>query len=172
MALVIWAVPDLHDDDAIERLSRDQPEWSIEVDSDGSLLVSPAYSEGGSRNLEAGLQLAAIAKIHGGKTFGSSTGFRLTDVSVRSPDASWISAERIASLSPEDRSKYWRVCPDVVIEILSDSDSWPTLLLKLDMYERNGAPFAVAIDPYKRRVDSRGEPPRGLHLDYDAIIDA
>ena len=91
---------------------------------------------------------------------------------VRSPDASWISAERIASLSPEDRSKYWRVCPDVVIEILSDSDSWPTLFLKLEMYERSGARFAVAIDPYKRRVESGGELPQGLRLYDDAIIDA
>ena len=170
MAFVIRAIPDLHDDDAIERLGRDQPEWSFELDSDGSLIVSPNHTAGGSRDARALVQLAAFAAVHGGEIFGSSTGFRLPDHSVRSPDASWISAERMASLPERDRTKYWRICPDIVIEILSDSDSWPALLRKLDVYARNGARFAVAIDPYKRRFESRGEQPLGLLLDYEAIM--
>ncbi len=172
MALVLRAIPELFDDDAIERLSRSQPEWSFELDSDGSLLVSPAHTAGGSRDLEAGFQLAAFAKINGGKTFGSSTGFRMPDLSVRSPDASWLSMDRMSRLTDEDRTKFWCVCPDIVIEILSDSDSWPMLLRKLDMYARNGARFVVGIDPFATRVETRGEAPDGLVLDYDAIMDA
>lgn len=172
MAFVIRAIPDLHDDDAIARLGRDQPEWSFELDSDGSLIVSPNHTAGGARDGEALIQLAEFATIHGGKFFGASTGFRLPDLSVRSPDASWISTERIESLTEDERSKFWSVCPDIVIEILSGSDSWSTLLSKLDMYARNGARFAVAIHPYRRHVETRGEPPVGLRLDYDAIMDA
>jgi len=170
--LVIREIPQQHDDDALARLSRDQPEWSFELDSDGSLIVSPTHTEGGTRDVEAAIQLAAFAKTHGGKTFGSSTGFRMPDLSVRSPDASWISSERIARLTPEERTKYWRVCPEIVIEVLSDSDSWATLLRKLDMYARNGARFVVGIDPFARLVETCGVAPDGLRLDYDAIMEA
>ena len=172
MALVIRKVQDLLDDDAIERLGREAPGWSLEVESDGSLSMSPCHSDGGGREVEAGVQLYTYAKIHGGKTFGSSTGFRMDDLSVRAPDASWMAPEHIARLSSEQRTKYWRTCPDVVVEILSDSDSWLTLLRKLDMYIRNGALFAVAIDPFERCVETRGEPPAGLQLDYESIMDA
>lgn len=147
MALVIKSIPDLHDDDALARLSRAESQWHFELDADGSLIVSPTFSEGGARELEAGLQLYGFAKRVGGKAFGSSAGFRLPDNSVRSPDAAWMSSERIASLTPEERTKFWRTCPDVVIEILSDTDVWDELLRKLDLYERNGARYAVGIDP-------------------------
>jgi hypothetical protein len=36
----------------------------------------------------------------------------------------------------------------------------------------NGTRYAVAIDPFTREVVERGEPPDGLSLDFDAIIDA
>ncbi len=172
MALILKAIPAPGDDDALVRLSRESPEWRFEVDADGSLIVSPTYSEGGARDVEAVAQVYAYAKRVGGKVFGSSTGFRLADRSVRSPDASWISDDHIARLTSEERSKFWQTCPDVVIEVLSDTDSWNDLLQKLDMYERNGARYAVAIDPFARRSETRGTPPDGLELDTDAIIDA
>jgi len=48
----------------------------------------------------------------------------------------------------------------------------PALLGKLDMHVCNGARFVIAIDPSTSRVETRGEPPVGLQLDYDAIMDA
>jgi Uma2 family endonuclease len=75
-------------------------------------------------------------------------------------------------LSDEARTKFSCACPEVVIEILADSDGWPALIRKLDMYARNGARFGVVIDPQKRRFESRDESALGLHLDYEAIMDA
>jgi len=46
------------------------------------------------------------------------------------------------------------------------------LLRKLDLYERNGARYAVGIDPFERRFSTRGTSPDGLVLDMDAIFDA
>ncbi|GAC1309562.1 MAG: Uma2 family endonuclease [Vulcanimicrobiaceae bacterium] len=172
MALVLKAIPAQNDDEALAVLSREYPEWQFEMASDGSLLVSPTYSEGGARELVAGLQLYAYAARVGGKSFGPSAGFRLADNSVRAPDASWMSAAHVARLTADERSKFWRTCPDVVIEILSDTDVWERLLEKLDLYERNGARYVVGIDPFERRVAMRGTPPDGLVLDTDAIIDA
>lgn len=172
MALALRAIPGPNDDEALERLSRESPGWQLELDSDGSLIVSPTYSEGGSRDIAAGVQLHTYASRVGGKVFGSSTGFRLADNSVRSPDAAWLSGEHITRLTPEQRSKFWKTCPDVVIEILSASDAWVELLQKLDVYERNGARYVVGIDPFERLVEMRGTPPDGLVLDTDAIMDA
>lgn len=62
--------------------------------------------------------------------------------------------------------------PEVVVEILSHSDSWPALLRKLDIYVSTGARCVIAIDPSTRRVETGGEQPVGLQLDYDAIMNA
>jgi len=53
--------------------------------------MTPTGSETGSRNGELFFQLKLYAKRSGGwKAFDSSTGFRLTDGAVVSPDASLI----------------------------------------------------------------------------------
>ena len=52
-----------------------------------------------------------------------------------------------------------------------ESDDWETVLAKIERYRREGARYAVAIDPRTRDVVELGEPPAGLQLDFDAIID-
>ncbi len=172
MAFALRAIPAQNDDEALARLSREMPGWRLELDSDGSLLVSPTFSDSGPRDAEALVQLHAYAAVVGGKVFGSSSGFRLADNSVRSPDATWISNEHLARLTSEQRSKFWRTCPDVVVDILSETDVWPELLRKLDSYERNGARYVIGIDPFERRVATRGTAPDGLVLDTEAILSA
>lgn len=91
---------------------------------------------------------------------------------VRCPNASWISQARIDALAPEARDGFWQICPDVVIEVASDSDYWNDLVAKIDMYARQGASYAIAVDPKQRRVYERGEAPPGLRFDVGAIADA
>ena len=43
-------------------------------------------------------------------------------------------------------------CPDFVIELLSPSDSVPTLGKKMQSWIANGAALAWLIDPYRREV--------------------
>jgi Uma2 family endonuclease len=172
VALAVRSIPSPDDDDAIARFAVGAPGWRIEFDVDGTMLVSPIFTDGGPREVEAAYQLRAFASIAGGKVYSSSTGFRLPDGSLRSPDAAWISSEHIALLEPERKKKYWRTCPDVVIEILSESDDWHELVAKTERYLQNGATFAVAIDPATREVATFGEPPAGLQLDYEAIASA
>ena len=75
-------------------------------------------------------------------------------------------------MTAAERTKFWHVCPDIVIENLSDCGGWRVLLGKLDMYMHNGARFAVAIDSFNRQVKVSGKAPFGLSLDYDAIMNA
>jgi Uma2 family endonuclease len=160
-------------DDDLMQISHDNPGWQIERDATGALLLSPTSSADGARSAEVLVQLGLWARAGtGGKIFDSSTGFRLPDGSVLSPDAAWISDESLANLSPETRKKYWPIAPDVVVEVRSDSDSWRTVQAKIRTYAKNGSSYAIGIDPYARDTFAIGEPPHGLAFDLDRIFSA
>ena len=172
MKIVQRPLPAPDDDAAIERFSNDLPGVAVEIDARGVFSLSPTHSDSGAREFAAGLQLQRYADRVGGRVFGSSAGFRLADGSLRSPDAAWISDEHRARLTGAEKRGYWRTCPDIVIEILSDTDRWDDLLEKIELYARNGAEYVVAIDPFESLVVTRGDPPPGFELDIDAIVGA
>ena len=64
----------------------------IERNEHGELIIMPpAGSETGDRDSEINMQLRNWAKRDGtGKAFDSSTGFRLPNGAMRSPDAAWL----------------------------------------------------------------------------------
>ena len=88
-----------------ELVCAENREAVLELDADGRLIaMTPTGSETGSRNGELFFQLKLFASRAGGwKAFDSSTGFRLPDGSVFSPDASLIRLDRWQALSPEER---------------------------------------------------------------------
>lgn len=87
---------------------------------------------------------------HGGLAFDSSTGFTLGDRSVFSPDASWLSNEKWATLSEEDKDRFAPVCPEFVIEVRSKSDILQDLQKKMEVWLANGAQLAWLIDPREK----------------------
>jgi len=121
------------DDEALVALVRANPLCRLELSSDGNVLVSPLSGTAtAKKEAMAYRQLLDYAGRVGGDAHIASAGFRLADDSVLGPDAAWISPERLACLSPEDTaSAFWRVCPDVVSEIMSDNDSRPYLMRKI-----------------------------------------
>ena len=169
MTAVIRLAEGAVSDDELIRISDENPGWQIERADDGALLVSPTSTPGGAKSGIAFVQLYAYAQRAGGKAFDSSTGFKMPGGGVLSPDAAWVSAERMAPVVHE--TTFWRVTPEVVIEVASTSDSWPQVCAKIDAYASAGAVYAVAIDPASRDVYARGNPPAGLELDLDAIVD-
>ena len=74
--------------------------------------------------------------------FDSSTGFRLADGSV---------------LSPEQRRGFPPLCPDLVLEMASASDEGPrgvsALRRKMDQYQANGARLGWLLLPEERAVE-------------------
>jgi len=151
------------------RVSEENPGYQFEREEDGTLTVSPTFSDSGAQSAQAVYQLMTFSHRVGGRVFDSSTGFRIGRA-VKSPDAAWVSAPRIERLSAAERTGFWRVSPDVAIEIKSMSDDFAVLVAKLQFYMNHGTRFAVAIDPATREVVELGSPPEHLTLDYDAII--
>jgi Uma2 family endonuclease len=93
----------------------------LELAANGQVLaMTPAGSETGAPDQ------------HGGwKVFGSSSGFRLPDGSVLSPDASLVRLDRWQALTPEQRRGFAPLFPDLVVELASPSDEGPPTLTAL-----------------------------------------
>ena len=171
--MTIVGLPNVSDAE-LEQLGRLNPGWAFERDDGGQVLMSPMLPDGSAREAEALFQLMEWVRRTnaGGRTFSPSAGFKMSTDAVRSPDASWLSQSRIDALTAERRERFWKICPDVVVEIRSQSDTWAAVVTKIHMFAREGASYAVAIDPFGREVVELGTPPPELKFDFDAIMDA
>ena len=89
--------------------------------------------------------------------FDSSTGFRLPDGSVLSPDASAVRLERWQALSAEQRRGFPPLCPELVVELVSPSDEGPrgagALRRKLAAYLASGAQLGWLLFPEQRAAE-------------------
>ena len=135
------------------------PEAVLELSAAGQVIaMTPTGGETGGRNslLSARLQVWALGQ-GGWKVFDSSTGFRLADGSVLSPDLAVVKLERWQALTPEQRRTFPPLCPDLVIELASASDSGPrgadALRRKMALYQANGAQLGWLLFPEQRAVE-------------------
>jgi Uma2 family endonuclease len=134
----------------------------LELAADGQLMaMTPTEGETGARNGELCCQLRLFATGAGGwKAFDSSTGFRLPDGSVFSPDASLLRLDRWQALSVEQRRGFPPLCPDLVVELASASDEGPRgltpLRRKMAAYQANGARLGWLLLPQERAVEVWG----------------
>jgi len=137
-----------------EELCRDYPDLRLELTSSGELIVMPpAGMETDRRNLDLTVQFGNWArKDTTGVGFGPTAGYTLPNGAIRSPDVSWLTREKWASLSQFERERFGHICPDFAIELRSPSDRLPTLMNKMEEYIENGASLGWLIDPKKRRV--------------------
>jgi Uma2 family endonuclease len=141
----------------------------LELAADGHLIVmTPTGSETGARNSRLEMRLLLWADQQGGwKVFGSSTGFRLPDDSVLSPDASLVRLDRWAALTPEQRRGFAPLCPDLVVELANPIDEGPRALTalgsKMAAYQANGARLGWLLIPHQQAVEvwpASGDPQR------------
>ena len=141
-------------DDHFYEFCRFNRELRIERDTEGEVtIMGPAGWESARKNAEITAQLQAWARQDGtGTAADSSAGYLLPNGAVRSPDASWVSNARLASVTAEQRSRFLPLCPDFVIELRSPADGLPALQDKMAEYIANGAVLGWLIDPSKREV--------------------
>ena len=141
-------------DEQLWRVVQANPDLRIERLAAGEVLfMSPTGGETGEQNAELTMQLRQWAKQDGtGATFDSSTGFRLPNGAVRSPDAAWVSHGRLAALSADQRRGFIPLCPELVIELRSASDNLATLQDKMAEYMANGAHLGWLLDSAEQTV--------------------
>ena len=117
------------------------------------IVMAPAGFDSSGGNLELLRQLANWAlQDRSGVARDSSCGYTLPNGSVRSPDASWVSNERLKLLTKKQRQKFAPLCPEFVVELRSPSDRISDLKAKMEEYIENGALLGLLIVPEKKRV--------------------
>jgi Uma2 family endonuclease len=87
-----------------------------------------------------------------GEVCTAETGFRLTENpdTVRAPDVSFITRERIASQGiPEG---YWPFAPDLAVEVISPRDRFDEVLTKVQEYLRAGTRLVWVFHPRTKTV--------------------
>jgi Uma2 family endonuclease len=142
------------DDEFVEIVDANK-DLRLELSSEGELVVmSPTGGETGNRNFEMYIDLGFWNRKNNlGKAFDSSTGFKLPNGGTRSPDVSWIKIERWNALTPEQRKKFLPLCPDFVIELVSESDDLADTQTKMREYINNGLRLGWLINPKDKQVE-------------------
>jgi Uma2 family endonuclease len=135
-------------DDAYYRFCTANPDLRIERSPQGEIIiVPPVGGESAYRSTDSTAQLGNWAKTDGrGKAFGSSVEFILPSGAAYSPDAAWLSNERLSKLTKQQRRKFPPVCPEFVIEVMSPSDRLKAAKDKMLAWMAEGVELAWLID--------------------------
>ncbi|HMV81065.1 MAG TPA: Uma2 family endonuclease [Leptospiraceae bacterium] len=156
MNALSFRIPDypIMDDDRLYKFCVYNREMKIERSSQGEITVmSPTGGESSSKNGTIFFFLKQYQrKVKTGKVFDSSGGFVLPNKAMRSPDAAWISTERWETLTAEEKRKFPPLCPEFVIELLSESDDLYRTKKKMEEWMENGCRLGWLIDPFQKNV--------------------
>lgn len=140
--------------DQFRELCQTNRDIQLELTAQGDLLVMPPTGwEAGKRNASLTGRLLHWSEIDGtGVTFDSSTGFRLPNGAVRSPDAAWVRQDRLDALNLNPES-FLPLAPDFVIELRSASDSAKDLRDKMKEYQANGVRLGWFLNAKDQAVE-------------------
>ncbi|MFQ3613236.1 MAG: Uma2 family endonuclease [Cyanobacteriota bacterium] len=127
-------------DDQFLEFVKANPELRLERTASGELVTMPPIgSQSGHYNSELTVDIGLWNRQRcSGKVFDSSTGFRLPNGAIRSPDVAWVAQGRWDALTPKQRQGFAPLCPDFVIELVSPSDDLATVQAKMLEYQDNG----------------------------------
>jgi len=149
-------------DEQFYQLCLSNPDLTIERSAKGALIVmSPVGGEGGSYEAEFGTDLGIWNRQSQlGKTFSSSTLFKLPNGGDRSPDAAWVELSRWQALTPEQRRKFPPIASDFVIELRSPTDDLELLRAKMQEYMDAGVRLGWMLNPQDQQVEiyRQGQP--------------
>jgi Uma2 family endonuclease len=139
MAAMTWA------DVMASPYLKDLP-FKIELNKWGKIEMSPASNEHGIKQVDIAIELG---KRRGGKVLVECS-IATTD-GVRVADVAWISDQRLqqmGAVTPFPKA------PEVCVEVMSPSNSWPEMEMKAGLYLGAGAEevWIVGLDGSKRVI--------------------
>lgn len=139
----------------LEQLCQENPEARLEINTEGQLIImSPTGSESGKRNTSLIFQVELWNRQQNlGIVFDSSTGFKLSNGAIRSPDVSWVTLAAWNSLTKQQQRKFAPIDPDFVIELMSPTDDLDELQRKMQEYRNCGVRLGWLINPDEKQVE-------------------
>ena len=140
-------------DQELMKLSSQNPELRFERNADGTLVtMAPTGKISGNREARAITYVSIWVQENDlGEVFCSSTGFKLPNGAVRSPDVAFIAKDRLPLGWDEGEDEFFNLAPDFVIEIRSKTDSLDVLKNKMEEYRENGVKLGWLIDRHNRQ---------------------
>ena len=146
---------DFNDDTILLKLSAQNPLLRLETDRNNNLIILMAtHSKTSKYNSELNRLVGNWnAENELGEVLDSSGGFRMPITnSVKSPDVSFILHSRLDELKGKDKEGFYKIAPDFVIELRSDSDKLQDVIDKMLEYIENGVRLGWLIDPQTENV--------------------
>src|SRR5919109_5227811 len=128
----------------VEKLQGLYPDCQIELREGKIIIMSPSDSVSGEIGVRFSMLLGTYVYSHNlGRVLDASTGFRMPNGDLLSPDVSFVSRERLKQ-SPRT---YLAVVPELIVEIKSSSDRMRELEEKVALFLSQGVQVGVLIDP-------------------------
>ena len=114
--------------------------------------LAPPGLRHGRFALSIARHLADYVEAEGLGAAYSETGFRLASDpdTVRAPDASFISRERLDEVGETDG--YWPGAPDLVVEVISPNDRYTDVEAKVSEWLDAGTRMVIVVNPRRRAV--------------------
>ncbi len=133
----------------VERLQALYPENQIELREGKLIIMTPSDGISGIVGMRFGRLLGNWIEDHNlGEVLDSSTGFRMPNGDLLSPDVSFVSNGRLKRVS----RSYFSVVPELIVEIKSSRDRIRGLEAKIALFLEQGVQVGILIDPDKKAV--------------------
>ncbi len=129
----------------VEKLQALYPDYQIELREGKIIIMSPSDSVSGEIGARFIRLLGTWLDTHNiGRVLDSSTGFRMPNGDLLSPDVSFVSRERLK----QNPRTYLTVIPQLVVEIKSSRDRIHDLEeKKIALFLSQGVQVGILIDP-------------------------
>ena len=128
----------------VEKLQALYPDYQIELREGKIIIMSPSDSVSGEIGMRFGSLLSAWVYNHNsGRVLDSSTGYRMPNGDLLSPDVSFVSRERLK----QNPRTYLSVIPQLIVEIKSSRDRIHDLEEKIALFLSQGVQVGILIDP-------------------------
>ncbi len=128
----------------VEELQNLYPNYQIELREGKIIIMSPSDSTSGEIGVLFSILLGPWVYTHNlGRVLDASTGFRLPNGDLLSPDVSFVSREQLKS----NPRTYASVVPELIVEIKSSTDRVRSLEEKILLFLRQGVQVGILINP-------------------------
>jgi Uma2 family endonuclease len=136
----------------LEKVQTQFPDYQMELVNGEIILMSPS----GYESDEVATRVSTFINMwvmprNLGRVAGSSAGFNLPNSDTRSPDVSFVQADRLRR-SPRS---FAELSPDLIVEVKSPTDSVASLRTKIDNFIAQGTRVGILIHPEQRWIEIR-----------------